>query len=143
MVARTDVSDRLTGYVVPINMTDKIKITDTCLGCQTAGARAERRLGARWEVTVLATAPAVLLDDDEMGGTAMMQPPVKHSSPRSRSGLRPVHGLVVAGTVLVAVLVAYAALSFIVGTFAFFVKLLVVVAIFALVVRLVRRHARS
>jgi hypothetical protein len=60
----------------------------------------------------------------------------------SRSGLRPVHGVVVAATVVIAVVIAFAALSTIVGVLAFAVKLVVIVAIVAFVVKLVMRSSR-
>ena len=57
--------------------------------------------------------------------------------------LRPIHGLVVAGSVVIAVLIAFAAFSFIVGTLAFLVKLVIVVGVLWLVGRRVVRHAHS
>ena len=66
-----------------------------------------------------------------------IQPAEKHN------GLRPVHGAVVVGTVVIAAVVAYAAFGFIVGAIAFVVKLAIVAAIVGLVAKLVFRHARS
>ena len=59
------------------------------------------------------------------------------------SSLRPRHGVLVVGSVLVTALVAYLAFGFIVGVVAFFVKLVVVVAVAALVVKLVVGRSRS
>ena len=60
----------------------------------------------------------------------------------NRSGLRPIHGVAVAATVVIAVVIAFAALSSIVGILAFAVKLAIVVAIVAFVVKLVMRSSR-
>ena len=66
-----------------------------------------------------------------------IQPAEKHN------GLRPAHGVVLVGTVVVAAIVAYAAFGFIAGVIAFVVKLAIVVAIVGLVAKLVLRRARS
>jgi hypothetical protein len=68
----------------------------------------------------------------------MIQP-----STNGRSGLRPRHGVLVVGSVVIAAIVAYAAFGFIVGTIAFFVKLAVVVGIAFLVVKLIFRRTKS
>lgn len=63
--------------------------------------------------------------------------------PQSGStGIRPVHAFVVVGTLVVAAVVAFAALHFIVGLLWFFVKLIVVFALVFFVARMVLRHAR-
>ncbi len=63
--------------------------------------------------------------------------------PQSRStGIRPVHAFVVIGTLVVAAVVAFAALHFIVGLLWFFVKLVVVLALVFFVASLVLRHDR-
>ena len=63
--------------------------------------------------------------------------------PQSGStGIRPVHAFVVVGTLVVAAVVAFAALHFIVGLLWFFVKLVVVLALVYFVARMVLRHAR-
>jgi Flp pilus assembly protein TadB len=63
--------------------------------------------------------------------------------PQSGStGIRPVHSFVVVGTLVVAVVIAFAALHFIVGLLWFFVKLIVVFALVFFVARMVLRHAR-
>jgi Flp pilus assembly protein TadB len=63
--------------------------------------------------------------------------------PQSGStGIRPVHAFVVIGTLVVAAVVAFAALHFIVGLLWFFVKLVVVLALVYFVARMVLRHAR-
>lgn len=66
-------------------------------------------------------------------------------SPRGQGGhgLRPVHGAVVAVSVVVAVVVAFAVLSSIVGFVAVIVKIAVIAVIVGFVVRLVTRHARG
>jgi len=66
-----------------------------------------------------------------------IQPAEKHN------GLRPAHGVVLVGTVVIAAVVAYAAFGFIAGLVAFVVKLAIIAAIVALVGKLVLRHARS
>ena len=68
----------------------------------------------------------------------MIQP-----STNDRSGLRPRHGVLVVGSVLLTAIVAYAAFGFIVGTIAFLVKLAVVVGVAYLVVKLVFRRTKS
>jgi tetrahydromethanopterin S-methyltransferase subunit B len=68
----------------------------------------------------------------------MIQP-----STNGRSGLRPRHGVLVVGSVLLTAIVAYAAFGFIVGTIAFLVKLAVVVGVAYLVVKLVFRRTKS
>ncbi len=63
--------------------------------------------------------------------------------PQSKStGIRPVHALVVIGTLVVAAVVAFAALHFIVGVLWFFVKLVVVLALVFFVASMVLRHVR-
>jgi len=59
----------------------------------------------------------------------------------SGTGLRPRHGAALVVATVVAVIVAYAAFGFIVGVIAFFVKLVVVVAVITLIGRLLFRHA--
>ena len=59
----------------------------------------------------------------------------------SERHFRPVHGAIVAATVVVAAIVAFAAFSFVAGVIWFTVKAVVVVAIVAFVVRLVFRRA--
>ena len=54
----------------------------------------------------------------------MIQP-----STNGRSGLRPRHGALVVGSVLLTAIIAYAAFGFIVGTLAFLVKLAIVVGV--------------
>ena len=60
-----------------------------------------------------------------------------------RTGLRPFHGVVLVGTTVVAVLIAFAAFHFVLGAIAVVIKLAVVVAIVGFVARLLLRHARS
>ena len=67
----------------------------------------------------------------------MIQP-----STNGRSGLRPRHGVLVVGSVVIAAIVAYAAFGFIVGTIAFLVKLAIVVGVAFLVVKLVFRRSK-
>lgn len=62
---------------------------------------------------------------------------------RSSRGIRPFHGLVVAGTVVVAAVVAFAAFSFVAGTIAFVVKAAIVLAIVYGVMRLLLRRPRD
>jgi Flp pilus assembly protein TadB len=63
--------------------------------------------------------------------------------PQSGStGIRPVHAFVVVGTLVVAAVVAFAALHFVVGLLWFVVKLVVVFAIVFAVAKMVLRHAR-
>jgi hypothetical protein len=63
--------------------------------------------------------------------------------PQSKStGIRPVHAFVVIATLVVAAVVAFAALHFIVGLLWFFVKVVVVLALVFLVATIVLRHAR-
>lgn len=57
--------------------------------------------------------------------------------------IRPRHGALVVGSVIATALVVYLAFGFIVGVVAFFVKLVVVLAVAALVVRLVVGRSRS
>jgi hypothetical protein len=57
-----------------------------------------------------------------------------------RSGLRPRHGVIVVGSVVLAAIIAYAAFGFIVGTFWFLVKLAVVVGVGFLVVKMLFRR---
>jgi threonine/homoserine/homoserine lactone efflux protein len=66
----------------------------------------------------------------------VLQPKGKQTS------LRPRHGVAIALGVVAAVLVAYVAFSFIVGTIAFLIKLVIVVGIIYLIVRFVTRSAR-
>jgi len=71
----------------------------------------------------------------------MLKPNGSGSPTTKGSGLRPVHGGVVAVSVVVAVVVAFAAFSFVAGVVAFIVKLAVVVGIVWVVSRLVLRRA--
>jgi hypothetical protein len=68
----------------------------------------------------------------------MIQP-----STNGRSGLRPRHGVLVVGSVVVTALVAFWAFSFLVGAFFDVVKLAVVVGVAFLVVKLVFRRSKS
>jgi hypothetical protein len=61
----------------------------------------------------------------------------------SRNGLRPFHGVVLVGTTVVAVLIAFAAFHFVIGAIAIVIKLAIIVAIVGFVARLLMRHARS
>ena len=62
---------------------------------------------------------------------------------RASKGIRPLHAVVVLGTVALCVIVAFAALSFIAGAIALVVKLAVVFAIVFVVARFVLRRAHS
>jgi high-affinity Fe2+/Pb2+ permease len=63
--------------------------------------------------------------------------------PRSKSGgLRLVHGVVVTAAVVVAAIVTWVVFSFVLGIFFKLVELVIVIALVAAVVHLVRRHSR-
>ncbi|MGD0741775.1 MAG: hypothetical protein ABSA31_00550 [Acidimicrobiales bacterium] len=58
------------------------------------------------------------------------------------TGIRPGHAFVVIGTLVVACVVAFAALHFVVGLLWLFVKLIVIFAVVFVVAKMVLRHAR-
>jgi threonine/homoserine/homoserine lactone efflux protein len=63
--------------------------------------------------------------------------------PRGKqTSLRPRHGVAIAVGVVAIILVTYGAFSFIVGTIAFLIKLLIVLGLAYLVIRFVTRSAR-
>jgi hypothetical protein len=63
--------------------------------------------------------------------------------PRSRSGgLRLVHGVVIAGAVIVAAIVTWLVFAAVLGIIVKLVELVVVIAVIAGIVHLARRHSR-
>lgn len=73
----------------------------------------------------------------------MIEPRGTASPSRRQSALRPAHTGVVVVSVVASAIVAFWAFSFVAGLVAFFVKVVVVVAIVTLVFRLLTRRSRS
>ena len=88
-------------------------------------------------MTAVGSAPCADTLEVLRKGGQMIQPTNRQPA------IRPRHGMLVVGSVLATALVAYLAFGFIVGVIAFFVKLVVVVAVAALVVKLVIGRSRS
>lgn len=61
----------------------------------------------------------------------------------SSGGLRPHHGLMIAGAAVAAAIVAFWAFSFVIGVVAFLVKLIVVLAVVGLVLKFILGRARK
>jgi ABC-type multidrug transport system permease subunit len=59
------------------------------------------------------------------------------------SGLRPVHGVAVVAAVVVVAVIVFGVFHFIVGVLAFFIKLVIVIAVLYGLTRFVLRHAKG